>query len=252
MHRFYIHPSLATQFEIGAKVDLPGHIAHQILNVLHLRTAEQIIVFTGDGFEWTAELTTSLSRGDVSAQLLSVSKPDREMATEVSMLMALTRSQRYELALAKCTELGTHEFHPIISERVLKSDATIGNNLMRKWNRIVCESAELSGRVRLPNIAEPAPLLTAVSRCIDNSGSVIVLWEDATEPMFVDALTSLRNNPEPPSKIAFVLGPVDGFSKDEVQTAIEQGAMLASLGPRVLRTETAAIAVMSLAAQLLP
>ena len=252
MHRFYIDTSQASQFEIGAHIDLPQHITHQIQKVLRLRDAERIALFTGDGNEWTAELTSASNRRDTSARLIEVSQPKVEMTTRISIFMALTRPQRYELALAKCTELGAYDFRPIITERVLKSDSTISANRMRRWNRIVCEAAELSGSVHVPHIHEPALLSNALSDSHDESASVIFLWEGAREPTFVDVLSTTGNASELPRKVALILGPVGGFSDEEAQSAVEQGATLASLGPRILRTETAAIAVMSLAAQMLP
>ena len=254
MHRFYIDTNTsAPQFDIGAHVDLPQHITHQIQNVLRLRSTERVALFTGDGNEWVAELTPAASRRDASARLIEVSQPRVEMTTRISMFMALTRPQRYELALAKCTELGAYDFRPIITERVLKSDSKISINRMQRWKRIVCESAELSGRVQVPRIHEPTRLTNALSDSHDQGASVIFLWEGASEPMFVDLLSTISNNgSDMPNKVVLVLGPVGGFSEEEAQSAVEQGAILASLGPRILRTETAAIAVMSLTVQMLP
>lgn len=251
MHRFYIDKSLAPNLEVGDRLDLPTHIFHQIVNVLRLRKEEQIALFTGDGLEWIAELITTSHRGDSIVRLVDVTEPNVEMETEISMLMALTRPQRYELALAKCTELGASEFRPIITERVLKSEATISANRIQRWQRIVCEAAELSGRVRVPNIEEPSRLKDVIPDASNHGASVILLWEDATEPMFADLLYSLRDMPNRPRKVSLVLGPVGGFSESEAQEAIDLGATVASLGPRILRTETAAIAAMSLSAQIL-
>lgn len=251
MHRFYIDKSLAPNLEVGDRLDLPTHIFHQIVNVLRLRKEEQIALFTGDGLEWIAELITTSHRGDSIVRLVDVTEPNVEMETEISMLMALTRPQRYELALAKCTELGASEFRPIITERVLKSEATISANRIQRWQRIVCEAAELSGRVRVPNIEEPSRLKDVIPDASNHGASVILLWEDATEPMFADLLYSLRDMPNRPRKVSLVLGPVGGFSESEAQEAIDLGATVASFGPRILRTETAAIAAMSLSAQIL-
>ena len=251
MHRFYTDPSLTPKLEVDACIDLPKHLSHQIINVLRLRASEQINLFAGDGLEWTAELITAPNSRDATVVLLDVTEPDVEMKIEISMLMALTRPQRYELALAKCTELGASGFRPIITDRVLKSETTIGANRVRRWNRIVCEAAELSGRVRVPNIADPTRLKDAIAEASHDGASVILLWEGTTEPMFAQVLDSLRSSPDPPTKVALILGPVGGFSEDEAKDAIGLGAQVASLGPRILRTETAAIATMSLVAQIL-
>ena len=213
-------------------------------------------MFTGDGREWTAEISLGkvAERGSSSVKVLlsRVSKPNVEMRTNVIMVMALTRPQRYELALTKCTELGTGDFLSVLTNRVLKSDSTIGENRMARWNRIVKEAAELSGRVLVPTITGPAPMNSVLARLRDEGAMSILLWEEAREPMLSDLLATLRSASEPPVKLALVLGPVGGFSSDEVQRASETGAVIASLGNRILRTETAAIAAMSITAQMLP
>ena len=122
---------------------------------------------------------------------------------------------------------------------------------MVRWRRIVTEAAELSGRVRLPAITNAAPLSTVLTDFSTQNAPIIFLWEGASGPMMSDILTELRNDDQPPNNLALVLGPVGGFSENEAMRAIEKGAMLASLGPRILRTETAAIAAMSVVAQFL-
>ena len=251
MHRFYVGSNLPAGSAIGARVDLPKDISHQIRNVLRLRVGESFQIFCGDGREWTANLTPAADQRRVSAELLAVTEPDVEMRTRVTMVLALNRPQRYEFALAKCTELGASEFRPIITERVLKSEATIGANRKERWCRIVTEAAELSGRVRLPMITEAAPMSTVLSEFSAQKAPIIFLWEDANGPMMSDILTELRNDDQLPNNLALVLGPVGGFSENEAMRAIEKGAMIASLGPRILRTETAAIAAMSVVAQFL-
>ncbi len=256
MHRFHIDPSVSPRFEVGARIELPKPVSHQIRNVLRFRSTEKVALFTGDGREWTAELTRVDGRGRASIStnvtLLEVSEPDVEMKTKVSMVMALTRPQRYELALAKCTELGAHEFIPVVTDRVLKSDATIGPNRKKRWNRIVTEAAELSGRVRVPTIADTDELANVISQLVSGGANVVLLWEGTNEPMLSDLLATLEDNRISENRIALVLGPVGGFAEDEAMRAIELGASPASLGRRVLRTETAAIAAMAIAAQMLP
>ena len=115
------------------------------------------------------------------------------MKTKVAMVMALTRPQRYELALAKCTELGASEFIPIITHRVLKADSTISKNRMARWKRIVKEAAELSGRVRVPPIADPAPMNSVLAQLSNHGTNSIMLWEECARTD-VGALSS-RHSP---------------------------------------------------------
>ena len=255
MHRFHIEPKSARSLQVGGEISLPEHTSHQIRNVLRLHPGEKIAIFTGDGRAWTAELapTEIPERGSqpVTVHLLGVSEPNVEMKTHVAMVMALTRPQRYELALAKCTELGASEFLPVLTDRVLKSDSTIGENRLARWKRIVKEAAELSGRVRVPSIADPEPMNSVLTRLSDDGTTSIFLWEGAREPMLTDLLATLRSGSQPPCNVALVFGPVGGFAPDEVRRATDIGTDIATLGTRILRTETAAIAAMSITAQML-
>ena len=241
-----------TSLQVGGKVSLPENTSHQIRNVLRLHAGDKIAIFTGDGHEWTAQLEAiDRDSRSVTVKLMEVAESSVEMKTHVAMVMALTRPQRYELALAKCTELGASEFLPVLTDRTLKSDSTIGKNRMARWNRIVKEAAELSGRVRVPQITDPEPLNSALERLRDEGVTSILLWEGAREPMLADLFDSLRDESHPLIKLALVFGPVGGFAPEEAQRAIETGAVIASLGRRILRTETAAIAAMSITAQIL-
>ncbi len=255
MHRFYIDPTTVPPFLIDDEITLPRHASHQIRNVLRLRTNDEIRLFTGDGDEWIAQITafepSNTRTVRKTARLIERRTPKVEMQTRVTLAMALTRPQRYELALAKCTELGAYQFLPIVSERVQRSDATVGPNRKSRWDRIVVEAAELSGRVHVPQIASPQPLAPALSHLFSTNSSVVFLWEQATRPLLTDLLFSFREHQNGPSEIALVLGPVGGFADEEADQAIASGVLLASLGPRILRTETAAIASIAAAAQIL-
>ncbi len=255
MHRFYIDPTASPPFQFDAEIRLPDHVSHQIRNVLRLRPGEKVKIFTGDGDEWTAQITdvghSNPRENQTTARLIDQHTPEVEMQTRVTMAMALTRPQRYELALAKCTELGARRFVPIVSERVQRSDSTVGSSRKSRWERIVVEAAELSGRVNVPQITPPQPLPFALDHLSSATSKVVFLWEQATGPPLTDLLISFRKQGNGPAKIAFVFGPVGGFSNDEAKQAVASGALLASLGPRILRTETAAIASMAVAAQIL-
>lgn len=255
MHRFHIDPTAVPPFLTDTEIPLPDHVSHQIRNVLRLRTGEKIKLFTGDGDEWTAQIIgvehSNVRTDHAVARLIDRRTPEVEMQTQVTMAMALTRPQRYELALAKCTELGACKFIPIVSERVQRSDSTIGSNRKSRWDRIVVEAAELSGRVHVPQTTSPKPLDHALDHLSSARTNVVFLWEQANGPLLTDLLVSFREQENGPAEIALVFGPVGGFSNDEAERAVASGAMLASLGPRILRTETAAIASMAVAAQIL-
>lgn len=257
MHRFYISSNYFNNPAIGDTVLLPDGVAHQIRNVLRLRFGSRVVVYNGDGSEWLAELVENprpagagtRSKG-MTVRLLERSAPDVELSVKVTMVMALTRADRYETALAKCTELGAAEFVPVVSDRVQARDAHVSKHRMSRWRRIVTESSELSGRVRVPNIAAPVSLLVALNHLRDSNTPTLFLWEETEDPMLWRTLESMRSDIAPIDSIALVIGPVGGFSESEALSAKELGATCASLGKLILRTETAAITAMSLVSQL--
>ena len=257
MHRFYISTDYFDNPATCDTVLLPDDVAHQIRNVLRLRFGSRVVVYNGDGSEWLAELvenprpagTGTRSKG-MTVRLLERSAPDVELSVKVTMVMALTRADRYETALAKCTELGAAEFVPVVSDRVQARDAHVSKHRTSRWRRIVTESSELSGRVRVPNIAGPVSLLVALNHLRDSNTPTLFLWEETEEPMLWHTLESLRSDIAPIDSIALVIGPVGGFSDSEALDAKELGATCASLGKLILRTETATITAMSLVSQL--
>lgn len=257
MHRFYISSNYFNNPAIGDTVLLPDGVAHQIRNVLRLRFGSRVVVYNGDGSEWLAELVENprpagagaRSKG-MTVRLLERYAPDVELSVKVTMVMALTRADRYETALAKCTELGAAEFVPVVSDRVQARDAHVSKHRMSRWRRIVTESSELSGRVRVPNIAGPVSLLVALNHLRDSNTPTLFLWEETEEPMLWRTLESMRSDSAPIDSIALVIGPVGGFSDSEALSAKDLGTTCASLGKLILRTETAAITAMSLVSQL--
>ena len=257
MHRFYISSDCLAGPAIGDTVLLPDGVSHQTRNVLRLRLGSRVAIFNGDGGEWLAEVveaskssdTATRSKG-MTVRLLERSYPDVELSVNVTMVMALTRAERYETALAKCTELGAARFIPVVSDRVQARDAHTSEHRMSRWRRIVTESSELSGRVRVPNITAPVSLLVALNRLRDSNTPTLFLWEETKEPMLWRELKSLQSGGASIDSIALVIGPVGGFSESEALAAEELGATCASLGRLTLRTETAAITAMSLVSQL--
>lgn len=258
MHRFFVPSIDLLEGASGDTVSLPSLVARQVASVLKLRQGERITVFAGDRHEWTAEVILSHTRSGRSANssrvdvvLLERSMPDAELHVEVTVAMALTRADRYETALAKCTELGASSFVPLISERVQKRDAHVSEHRLARWRRIVAEAAELAGRVTVPDIANPVSLSDAMNQIRNSETRSLFLWERATSPMLLPALSEIRERGDGRERysIALIIGPVGGFSDREAEQALDYGATVASLGKLVLRTDTAAALSMGLVAQ---
>jgi 16S rRNA (uracil1498-N3)-methyltransferase len=240
MQRFYV-PDIDSS---ARSIILDGAVARQLKTVLRVGVGEHIRVFDGSGMEWELEIG-DIGRNDVSTTLVSAIKSTPEPSSSVTMLLGLARPERIELAIQKCTELGAVRFIPVISERV-QGGSTGAPSVKRleRWQRIAIEAAEQSGRAIVPTVETPQLLMAAVSEAIEKQ-PLLCMWEEVADQSqhLRTALHSLENAPT--SELAALIGPPGGFSEQEAGGIQEAGATLVTLGPRVLRSETAAITVLS-------
>jgi 16S rRNA (uracil1498-N3)-methyltransferase len=148
------------------------------------------------------------------------------------------------LAIQKCTELGAIRFVPVTSERVQGGNTgTPSPKRLERWQRIAIEAAEQSGRAIVPTIESPMSVLEAVKQASETQ-PVLCMWEevsDQSRPLSA----ALRSLGADSTEIAALIGPPGGFTEEEVTAIQEVGADLVTLGPRVLRSETAAVVVIS-------
>ena len=232
MHRFFV-PEEAVD---GAVVRFPRRVSRQIRRVLRLRPGDTVAVFDGTGREHTARIAR-LEKEGVQAEIVATSVPQTEPSARLTLCIAIVKADRLELALEKCTELGAARFLPVITERVQGGAAAApSDRRLARWRRIVQEAAEQSGRLVVPELASPVQFLEAVSAAA-SEGPALLLYEGEQGPGLAGALAGTR-----PDALSLFVGPVGGFAPAEVDAAVRAGASVISLGNRILRTETAAIA----------
>ncbi len=241
MHRFFVPPEW-----IGSGVvTLEGACARQVATVLRLRPGERICVLDNSGWEIEVELKTvtrERAQGVVVRRTLAAAEP----RTKITVYQALLKGDRFEYTLQKCTELGVVGFVPLITSRtVLGAVADVDSPRWRRWQRIVIEAAEQSGRGRLP-VLRPALLLQ--SACESAGGLSLIPWEGEKSTGLRAVLREhFAKDPAGkgergrPFSVNLFIGPEGGFAAAEVQLARRYGAIPVSLGCRVLRAETAAV-----------
>lgn len=230
---------LALRLAEGQELDLTEERAHYILDVLRLRRGEALTVFNGEGGEYAATVS-SAERKRVRIRVGAYRMARRESRLQVHLGLGISRGERMDLAIQKSVELGVAAITPIEAGRsVVKLDAERRVARRTHWQKIARSAAEQCHRTRVPEVAEPVSLDTWLAA---GHGLRLMLDPAASE--------NIRELPDPGTSLQLLSGPEGGFSADERARALDSGYRAIRLGPRVLRTETAAIAALA-AVQLL-
>ncbi len=232
MPRFYCPIPLA----IGAVVTLPDDIARHI-HVLRLTVGDSITLFNGEGGEYTATLV-AVDKKRAVAEVKTFSPREAELPYSVTIAQALPEGSKIDWIVEKAVELGAAALQPIAAQRcVVRLSAERAAKKLEHWRGIAASAAEQSGRNRLLHVGEPVDFHEWISQ--RNLHSRIMLSPRAEQPL------SDWARHHPPQAVALLIGPEGGFTEQEEQAAIKHGVQPLSIGPRVLRTETAALAALA-------
>lgn len=228
--RFFIDPSLLQADELL----LPDRdLARQLNRVLRLRRGDRILLLDGQGQAAEVELA-AIDRDQVSGRVLARFPAGGEPDVHITAYVGLMRPERFEWALQKGTEVGISAFVPLECERSLAAERADARKLER-WRRIIREAAEQACRGRLPELQAPLDFAAA---CRTNSAELaLLLWEGSAPPL----CKVLQQQPAAPERVAILSGPEGGLSDTELTQAREHGIIPVSLGPRILRAETAPV-----------
>jgi len=231
-NRFFVSES---GFE-GPAVRLSAEQAHQVYHVLRLKTGDAIVVLDNAGYEYAVTLTTVTKR-EVIGEITAKSEASGEPRVRITLFQSLLAREKFEWVLQKGTEVGVARFVPVQTERSIARARQIDAKKLTRWRRILTEAAEQSHRGRIPEIAEATPWNEALAQFDTFDRTLIAATSGPTNALE----EALRPGDRPLSSIAVLIGPEGGFSDDEVRQACASGAVPVGLGPRILRTETAAM-----------
>jgi 16S rRNA (uracil1498-N3)-methyltransferase len=222
----------------GGLARLTAPDLHYLRQVLRLPPGAELEVFDGQGGVFDARL------GADEALVLGTRRAAPPPLARVHLAFALARGERCDLLVQKATELGVARLVPFEAARsVVRLGAARGAERARRWRRIAVEAARQSGRGDVPSVEEPAPLGAALASCPEGFRKLL-FYEGGGEPVASAVDRSA------PGHLA-VIGPEGGLTTAEVETCLRSGARLVTLGPRVLRTETAGIVAAALLQHLL-
>jgi len=208
-------------------IRLDGNELHH-LRTLRLRPGAHLLVIDDSGAEHEVVLERIEARS-ADARIVGTTRPRRESPLDLTLAPALLKGPKMDLVVEKATELGVRRVLPVVTQRSVGR----GEHLER-WRRIAVAASKQSGRVQLPEIEAPVPLDAVLAR--PWPGLRLVPWEDETTARFADL-------PAEQTAVVAIVGPEGGLEADEVARARTHGFVAVSLGPRILRAETAAIVV---------
>ncbi len=221
----------------GAEIELDGDQSRYLGKVLRARVGDRVAVFNGEGPEWPATILR-ISRSSVSLALGDSVEAGTESPLKIHLVQGISRGERMDIVVQKATELGVKRITPVLTEfGVVKLDPDRAEKRRDHWQRIAASACEQSGRTRPPLIDTPLPLKGWFGAKPASTDTELILTPVATTP-----LASLA---APETKVCVLIGPEGGFSDTEYGDAEASGFTAVSLGPRVLRTESAAIAALS-------
>jgi 16S rRNA (uracil1498-N3)-methyltransferase len=239
MHRFFVSPELIDQNK--KKVTLVENAAHQIRNVLRMKPGRQITVLDNFGQEYLVTLT-HVAKNVVLGEIFEERPAQGEPDLKISLYQGTLKTQKFEWVLQKGTELGIAEFIPVISEYSVLADVEAVDQKAMRWERIIQEAAEQSGRGLLPELRPAMMFPQACQRANQMEGLGLLAWEDAEASSLKATLSNME---EKPSKISLFVGSEGGFTLDEARLAHGYRVHPVWLGQRILRAETAGLVAAS-------
>ncbi|MBE9516471.1 MAG: 16S rRNA (uracil(1498)-N(3))-methyltransferase [Proteobacteria bacterium] len=228
--RFYVANPLA----VGI-VSLPEDAAHHAARVLRLAEGDAIVLFNGEGGEYYGSIT-HIGKRDVTVQLDRFEESDCESPLDITLVQAVTSGERMDYAIQKAVELGVSRIVPLITERTtVKLKGERANKRLAHWKKVAVSACEQCGRNRVPEVSALTSLTEVFSE--QKGAAVWMLHPLNAQP--------IKQQTMPDKGLTIIIGPEGGFSDAELQMARNHHCVTISLGPRILRMETAGPAVLA-------
>ena len=268
MTRLFLPPEKLT----SDKIIITGEQARYISLVLRVQPGDSLIVFDGSGYRYIFKIMQTHKK-EVVAEKIRKEAYFAESPVLITLAQGLPKSDKMDLIIQKTTELGVREIIPVITERAQVRHS----EKIERWRKIALSASQQSGRERIPEIKEPVEFTNFLLNIVDGDEGVIpakagiqkkemdspvkpendepadkafskktqlklIFFEGQKENNLKEVLTGFKDK----KRVVLLIGPEGGFSNDEVRAAVEKGFIRTSLGPRILRTETAPIAAISI------
>jgi 16S rRNA (uracil1498-N3)-methyltransferase len=234
--RVFIDADLQT----GQRLTVEGNAGNHIVRVLRLRVGDTLTLFTGRGGEYGARIE-EMHRDTVQVSVLEHRDDERESPFHLTLAQGISRGERMDWVVQKATELGVSRIAPLFTERsMVRLDEKQAARKVQHWRAIAIAACEQSGRNRVPEIETPTSLYEMLEQRTA-SGAALILSPGAA--------LRIADVPATEGGATVLIGPEGGLAEVEQETALRSGFTPVRLGPRVLRTETAAVCALTLLQQ---
>ncbi|MAM87631.1 MAG: 16S rRNA (uracil(1498)-N(3))-methyltransferase [unclassified Hahellaceae] len=239
--RIYIDPAehgglAATMAQPDRQLQLTGQTAHYLATVLRLREGDSIVLFDGLGSEFEAIIGAG-SKRSLSVQLQNETPGLLPSPCRITLAQGVSKGDRMDFAIQKATELGVHRIVPLLTSRCdVKLDEDRRAKRLRHWQQIAISAAEQCGRSDIPEILP----FTQLHAWLDEGHRGFILHPANADAAQLNPMAAGIAEP------CLLVGPEGGFSEDEVDAALKTGYQAWTLGPRILRTETAPLAALTI------
>lgn len=232
MHKFFV----IRDNIINDKIHINGEDVQHISKVLRLKVGDTIQVCDGNENEFICDII-EINKKDVICKIKESFKNKNESNINIVLFQGLPKAQKMELIIQKGVEIGIKEFYPILTERVVvKTEGKDISNKLERWNRIAYEAAKQSNRGIVPTVNNLLSFKETMEE-LKKFDLVVVPYEKEKSISFKDVFREKRDY----KNIAVIIGPEGGFTEEEINHFIENGFKPITLGPRILRTETAGL-----------
>ena len=229
MHKFFVEKNQIDHMNIN----ITGKDLIHIKNVLRLKPMDKIEV-SCDGNNYLSEIV-EITKESVKTKIINSSVGDRESSIEITLFQGLAKGSKMDLIIQKCVEIGVKDFYAIETDRaVVKiNDKKKEKSKLQRWQTIAEEAAKQSKRDYIPKVKGIISFQEMLD-ILDEENNIIVPYENEDNLSIKDGLKSVKGN-----KVNLIIGPEGGFEDDEIKSLETIGASIVTLGPRILRTETA-------------
>lgn len=239
MHKFFVEENKIT----GDMCFIEGDDVKHIYKVLRLKETDKISINNCNGIEYLGEIE-EINKKEVKVRLLEKIDLNNESPIKVHLFQGLPKAAKMDLIAQKCTELGVHKITPLITERVIvKGNEASEFKKVDRWNRIALEASKQSKRSIIPSIEQPMKFEELLNT-LHQFQLIVVPYENANNYGMKYVKDQVKE--EEIKEVAIIIGPEGGFEESEIEALKEKGAHIITLGPRILRTETAGFVALSL------